>query len=343
MKTVLVTGVAGRIGTNLAVALLKRGYKVRGLIMPGDPKADKVKDMDIERMVCDLRDTDGLIAACKGVDAVMHMAAAMGKYPGMSDRDYFDVNVTGTWNVVYGASKSAPNLERLVFAGTDFIYGSRRVQYLPIDEKHPHLDQHPYGMVKMLGEEIVNHFRRQTGMPTAITRFGTVMAGTELLGFFRARTAYGILKEAAVDPLAGPLYVEGVTEPWKIVEEAVGGNLDMLFIPRNLEGVPWIHNFTDVRDTVQGAILALEKEAAIGETFNIHGAAGTRFDDAVLHLHQRTGEPYAEARIPNYLAFYLDVSKARRMLGYNPQYDGIAQLDQALDCAAGKQTGVIPT
>jgi UDP-glucose 4-epimerase len=343
MKTVLVTGVAGRIGANLAVELLRKGYKVRGLIMPGDPKASKVEQMDIEMVVCDLRDTDGLLAACKGVDAVCHLAAAMGQPAGMSDRDYFDINVTGTWNVVYGASKSAPNLQRFVFAGTDFIYGSRRVQYLPVDEKHPHLVQYPYGMVKILGEDIVNHFRRQTGMPVTITRFGTVMAGTELLGFFRARMAYGTLKEAGVDPLAGSLYVEGVKEPWKAVEEAVNGNLDMLFIPRNMEGVAWTHNITDVRDSVQGVMLALEKEEAIGETFNIHDAGGTPFDEAVLHIHERTGEPYAEARMPNYLAFYLDISKARRMLGYNPQYHGIAQIDQALDVAAGKQTGVIPT
>ena len=117
----------------------------------------------------------------------------------------------------------------------------------------------------------------------------------------------------------------------------------MLFIPRNLEGTPWLHNITDVRDTVQGAILALEKEAAIGETFNIHGAEGTSFEDAFLYLHEKTGQPYAEARIPNYFAFYLDISKARRMLGYNPQYDGMAQLDQGFAFAAGEDTGVIPT
>ena len=115
----------------------------------------------------------------------------------------------------------------------------------------------------------------------------------------------------------------------------------MLFIPRNSEGKAWIHNVTDVRDTVQGAILALEKLAAVGETFNIHAPRGTGFDEAVLHLHEKTGEPYAEAVIPNYLAFYLDVSKARKMLGYDPQYDGIAQLDQALAYAAGEDTGVI--
>jgi len=341
MKTVLVTGVTGRIGTNLAIELLRRGYQVRGLIMPGDPKASKVEKLDIEKLVCDLRDTEGVIAACKGVDAVMHMGAAMGKYPGMSDRDYFDVNVTGTWNMAYGASKAAPNLERFVFAGTDFIYGSRRVQYLPIDENHPKLTQYPYGMVKILGEDIVNHFHRQEGMPTTITRFGTVFAGKEILGFFTAGTVEGILKGAADDPQATSLYVEGFPEPWKVVESAAP-DPNMLFIPRNMDGISWIHNVTDVRDSVQGAILALEKKEAIGETFNIHDARGTTFEEAVLHLHQKTGQPYAEARMPNYLAFYLDISKAQRVLGYKPQYDGIAQIDQALAFAAGEDTGVVP-
>jgi len=340
MRTVLLTGCTGRIGTNLAVALLKRGYQVRGLIMPGDPKVEKVRNLNIETVNCDLRDTNGMLAATKGVDAVMHLGAAMGKYPGMTDRDYFDVNVTGTFNVIYAASKTAPNLQRFVFAGTDFIYGSRRVQYLPIDENHPQLTKHPYGMVKILGEQIVNHFHRQEQMPTAIVRFGTVMAGKELLGFFRASTVIGVLKEASSDALAGSLYVEGVKEPWKIVEEAAA-EPNMLFIPRSLEGKAWVHNVTDVRDTVQGAILALEKDEAVGETFNIHAARGTGFDEAVLYLHERTGEPYAEAAIPNYLAFYLDISKAQRMLGYEPKYDGIAQLEQALAYSEGQDTGVI--
>ena len=340
MDKILLTGCTGRIGTNMAVTLLEKGYAVRGVVMPGDEKRKKVEALDIEIVDCDLRDTEALVEAAKGIDAVMHLGASMGKLPGMSDRDYFDVNVTGTWNVIHAATVSATNLKRFVFAGTDFIYGSRRIQYLPIDEKHPHLTQYPYGMVKILGEEIVNHYRRQENLPTAIVRFGTVQAGAELLGFFRASTAIGTLKGAAGDPLAGSLYVEGVTEPWKIVEEAVTDE-KMLFIPRNLDGKAWIHNLTDVRDTVQGAILALEKEAAIGETFNIHAAQGTSFDDAVLHIHEKTGEPYAEANIPNYLAFYLDITKARRELGYDPQFDGIAQLDQALAYAEGADTGVI--
>ena len=75
------TGCTGRIGTNMAVELLKRGYTVRGIVMPGDPKTEKIKDLDIDSVNCDLRDTDGLLEATKGVDAVMHLGASMGKMP----------------------------------------------------------------------------------------------------------------------------------------------------------------------------------------------------------------------------------------------------------------------
>jgi UDP-glucose 4-epimerase len=338
MKTILITGVAGRVGSNLAMAFLQKGYQVRGLIMPGDPKADKVKDMEIEKVVCDLRDTEGLLQAVKGVDAVAHLAAAMGKYPGMSDRDYFDVNVTGTWNVVYAASH-VPNLQRLLFASTDATYSAFQAKYLPMDENHPQESYFDYGMVKILGEQIVNHFRRQVNMPTTICRFGTVMAGDEILGLFTADHAIGNLKHNQ-HPHSN-LYVEGVEEPWQAIVKAAP-DPQTLVIPRNLEGETWIHNPTDVRDTVDGIILALEKDAAVGETFNILAAEGTRWEDAVLYLHQKTAKPYVEVHLPNHWAFYGDIAKARRLLGYSPQYDYRSMIDDALAYARGQDTGVIP-
>jgi len=45
---VLVTGITGRVGANLAKTLLERGYKVRGLVMPSDPKEKKLKALDVE-------------------------------------------------------------------------------------------------------------------------------------------------------------------------------------------------------------------------------------------------------------------------------------------------------
>ena len=339
MDTVLVTGAAGRVGTNLVKALLERGYKVRAIIAPGDPKATKCDPFDIEKVTADLRDCDGMLRAMKDVDAVVHLAAAMGKYPGMTDRDYFDVNVTGTWDVVYAASQVAPNLKRLVFASTDATYSAQQARYLPMDEKHPQQPFSPYGMVKLLGEDIVNHFHRQTDMPTVILRFGTVMAGSQILGVFTAGHAIGNLKGA--QHRLSNLRIEGIPEPWKPIEE-VAPDPKMLLIPRNMEGKPWIHNPTDVRDTVEGIILALEKDAAVGETFNILAAEGTSWEDAVHYLHEKTGKPFVEVKLPNYWAFYGDVSKARRLLGYDPRYDYRRMIDDALAFEMGKDTGVVP-
>jgi nucleoside-diphosphate-sugar epimerase len=340
METVLITGVAGRVGTNLALTLLNQGYAVRGLVMPDDPKATKLKGLDIESFTADLRALDGVRKAVDGVDAVVHLAAAMGKYPGMTDRDYFDGNVVGTWDVVYAAAQKAPNLQRFIFASTDATYSAYQAKYLPMDEEHPQRPFSPYGMIKILGEQIVNHYHRQTGMPTVILRFGTVMAGDQILNVFTAGHAIGNLK-GAQHPLSN-LYIRGIEEPWKPIEEAAGNDSQMLFIPRNLEGKPWIHNPTDVRDTVQGIILALQRKEAVGETFNILAAEGTSWEDAVLYIHEKTGRPYAQATLPNYWAFCSDITKARLALGYSPEYDYRRMVDDALAFAEGQDTGVIP-
>jgi nucleoside-diphosphate-sugar epimerase len=342
MKRILVTGVTGTIGANLAARLITTGYEVRGLVMPGDPREAKADTLGVEKVVCDLRDLDGLTSATKGVDAVAHLAAAMGKLPGMSDRDYFDVNVTGTWQVIHAASRSAPNLERFLFASTDAVYSAYQADYVPMDERHPQRSYFPYGMVKILGEQVVEHYRRQENVPTVICRFGTVLANAELPGFFTAKFAVGLLKGAATDRRTN-LWIEGIKEPWKPVEEAVKGDLETLVIPRRGDGTAWFHNFTDVRDTVAGAVLALEQSAAVGETFNIHAGAPIRWDEAVPYLAGKTGKRWVEVSLPNHLAFSLDVSKARRMLGYDPRFGYREMIDHALAVAARQPTDVIPS
>ena len=65
METVLVTGVTGRVGANLAVALQRGGDGVRGLVMPGDPQATKIERLEIDTVQCDLRNTDAVLRACQ--------------------------------------------------------------------------------------------------------------------------------------------------------------------------------------------------------------------------------------------------------------------------------------
>jgi nucleoside-diphosphate-sugar epimerase len=77
---VLVTGATGWIGANLIKALLAKGHTVRGFVYPGDAsRAHKLDGWaDVEVMTGDLRSFEQITAACAGVDAIYHLAAAFG-------------------------------------------------------------------------------------------------------------------------------------------------------------------------------------------------------------------------------------------------------------------------
>ena len=62
----------------------------------------------------------------------------------------------------------------------------------------------------------------------------------------------------------------------------------------------------------------------------------------MLYIHTKTGRPYVDLRLPVYWAFYSDISKARKILGYNPQYDYRRMIDDALAFTRGVDIGVIP-
>ena len=71
----LITGISGRVGPNLAHQMKRRGYEIRGLVMPGDPQADKAARLGVEILEADIADADLVRAAVDGVDVVIHQAA----------------------------------------------------------------------------------------------------------------------------------------------------------------------------------------------------------------------------------------------------------------------------
>ena len=111
MKNVLVTGADGFIGSHLAETLVRRGYKVRAMVLYNsfdswgwlDESPREIKDA-IEVVAGDVRDSGFVRTAVKGQDAVMHLAALIAiPYSYIAPQSYVDVNVTGTLNVVSAA------------------------------------------------------------------------------------------------------------------------------------------------------------------------------------------------------------------------------------------------
>jgi DNA-binding MarR family transcriptional regulator len=111
---IAVTGPTGHIGNVLVRELLKRGERVRALVLPGEDLTP-IQGLDTEMVEGDILDLDSLIRAFEGVDAVYHLAGVISIVPGEWDRLY-KVNVVGTQNVIRACS--ACGVRRLVYASS---------------------------------------------------------------------------------------------------------------------------------------------------------------------------------------------------------------------------------
>ena len=111
---------------------------------------------------------------------------------------------------------------------------------------------------------------------------------------------------------------------------------------RNPNGRAHRQHVCDVRDIVQGLVLGLEKEEAVGQEFNLAGAIYD-WGEIVPVLAERYQLDYVEARFPLPCYFEFDLSKIQSALGYQSQYDFYRSLETAEAIRRGESTEVIPT
>jgi nucleoside-diphosphate-sugar epimerase len=171
---VLVTGTAGRVGSETAREFLAHGYTVRGL--DTRPPDDDLRGK-IETVYVDLTDRLSVLRAVEGCDAIAHLAAIPS--PGRGEENIFPVNVSGTQFIF--AAAEAHGIKRVAIASTCCTYGIYFAlneidpQYLRVDEKHPTLPQDMYGLSKVLNEETAAAYTRRCGMTTVSLRLTTVV------------------------------------------------------------------------------------------------------------------------------------------------------------------------
>jgi len=268
------------VGTNLTRELLARGHQVRGMVFPGDPKADKLDVFDIEVANVGLDDTEGIAKAAAGVDAVVHTACVMSRPPNMEKFTYYDINTTGTMRLLQAVAEQGDRLHRFVHISSDTVYPMPSLLYAPVDERHPRLPIKEYGMIKVLNEEMVEHYRREYGLKTTIIRPGAILAGEEIFNGWTAGIAAQQYREASVAQ-RGPLWHPEMAENAAKLAEAVKQRTDdpskLLVNYYDRDGNPWLWHRTDARDVVHGIVQALEEDGGIGETLNMHGAVSIIF------------------------------------------------------------------
>jgi nucleoside-diphosphate-sugar epimerase len=251
MQTVLVTGATGFTGDHLARFLVEKGYHVRALARPGKD-VSALASAGIEIVPGDLTDRKSLEAAAAGADTVYHIAALY-RDEGVSKQRFWDVNVTGTGNLIEAAGKA--KVRRFVHCSTVGVQGE--IENPPATEEAPYRPGDHYQQSKMEGELLALEYFKK-GYPITIFRpVGIYGPGdTRFLKLFRnvkkpmigsGEALYhltyiddlveGILKvgtapgvEGEIFTLAGPRYTP-LNELYDVIAGVLGVSRSRLSIP----------------------------------------------------------------------------------------------------------------
>jgi nucleoside-diphosphate-sugar epimerase len=166
-KKILLTGIGGLVGRTL-VPMLAEDYDVTGFDM-ADP------DIGVPCVEGDLRDSAAVAEACRGMHAVLHVAALHGAaWSEAGDDVGFEVNVVGTKNILEGAAQAGA--ARVVFTSSIWAtgHGEPAPDYLPIDENLARRPAELYGLTKVLGEQMCAYATARHGISTICLRAGGI-------------------------------------------------------------------------------------------------------------------------------------------------------------------------
>ncbi|HCT16744.1 MAG TPA: LPS biosynthesis protein WbpP [Ruminococcaceae bacterium] len=304
----LVTGGAGFIGSNLCEAILKMGYKVRCLDDLSTGKKENIdlfiNDPNYTFIKGDVKDLDVCMNACEGVDYVLHQAA-WGSVPRSIEMPLFYErnNIMGTLNMMEAARRKS--VKKFVYASSSSVYGDHPV--LPKKEGQEGNLLSPYALTKRCAEEYAKLYTRLYGLDTYGMRYFNV--------FGRRQDPDGAY--AAVIP--------------KFIKMLMNDETPTI----NGDGRQ-SRDFTYVENVIEANLKAcLAPHEAAGNAFNIAYGGREYLIDIYHSLTRALGkdiEPnFGPDRAGDIKHSNADISKAREMLGYDPDYDFDSGLKLAID------------
>ena len=303
----LVTGGAGFIGSNLCEAILKMGYRVRCLDDLSTGKQSNVDmflgDPNYEFIKGDIKDFDTCAMACEDVDYVLH-EAAWGSVPRSIEMPLFYCanNIQGTLNMMEAARFK--DVKTFVYASSSSVYGDEA--RLPKKEGVEGNLLSPYALSKRCDEEWGKQYHRHYGLKTVGLRYFNV--------FGRRQDPYGAY--AAVIP--------------KFIKQLLNDERPTI----NGDGKQ-SRDFTYIENVIEANLKAcLAPDEASGEAFNIaYGGREYLIDIyyALTKALNKNIEPlFGPDRKGDIKHSNADISKARRILGYDPKYDFERGLNEAI-------------
>ena len=301
-RNILVTGGAGFIGSHLVERLLAEGgWRVtvvddfNDFYAPARKRANVAPHLerdDFRLVEADIRDGAALarMFAVGGFEVVVHLAARAGVRPSLAEPVlYSETNIGGTLNLL--EQSRAHGVRKFVFGSSSSVYGmNAKVPFAEDDPvSHP---ISPYAATKAAGELLCHTYAHLYGLRTVALRFFTVYGA-------RQRPDLAIHKFARLIETgrAIPVFGDGTTR----------------------------RDYTYVDDIIAGVRAAVDYEASLYEIFNLGESRTVELRELIALLERELGrravverQPEQPGDVPQTFA---DITKARRLLGYNPQTD----------------------
>lgn len=295
---ILITGGAGFIGSHLSEKYTKEGHTVYCLDNFLNGNLLNIRHLldyrNFKLIKGDIRDYNLLERITKDIDAIFHLAAQV-----HVDRSYiepkltYDINVSGTQNIL--ELGRLHDVNKIVHASTSEVYGS--ALSVPINENHPLNAPHPYGASKIAADRMCYAYNQTYGMNIAIVRFFNIF-GPRQKDF-----GYG-----------------GVIS---IFTRRVLSNLPPLIFGEGNQ----TRDYTYIKDVVRAYDLVLNFQQSISEPLNFGTGKEVTINelaDKIIHLCGKsdTIKPvHTDPRIGEVVRLIADFSKAKKLLGWAPEYD----------------------
>jgi UDP-glucose 4-epimerase len=315
-ETVLVTGVAGYIGSHTALALLAGGFDVVGIDDLSTGRRSMVPDgvAFTEADVCD----GATVARCMrdhGCTAVIHFAGAIVNPESFAvPLDYYRVNVGGLQSVLDACVETG--VTRIIFSSSAAVYGAAANN--PIPEDAPKAPVSPYGRSKLIGEWLIEDAARAHGLSYAMLRYFNV---------------------AGADPEGRAGQVGPATHLIKIATEAALGLRDGMTVFGTDYDTPdgtCIRDYLHVSDLADAHVLALRHLIAEGRNLILNCGYDRGFSvrEVIDAVGRRAGTPLSATpgarRVGDVATLVADSDLVRKTLDWQPRYD---DLDTIIDHA----------
>jgi nucleoside-diphosphate-sugar epimerase len=312
---ILVTGVAGFIGSTLAERLVSDGHDVVGIDNFSDFYDRRIKESNLSHLSQaigftlvedDLNKAD-LRALLDGVDVVYHLAGQPGvrKSWGNEFENYVDANIVATQRLLETIRSSAPGLTRFVYASSSSAYGN--AERYPTRETDRPQPLSPYGVTKLAGEYLVSLYAANFGVPSISLRYFTVFGPRQ-----RPDMAFNRFISQALSGRALPVHGDGTQ----------------------------IREFTYVDDIVDANVSAAAVSVEPGTVVNLSGGAAISVNEVLDLLEKIHGEPLLVIRGTAALGDVFrtggSTERAKEILGWEPRVGIEAGLAREYTWLAGQ-------